>query len=82
VTRQFETDVGCCGLCPREKCNAEDGVCLVSVQEYIPLAGAASLSTHGRPWLAAPEDLAVDCPPPRRAPAPRAPAGRPIGEAG
>lgn len=49
VTRVHRPEVGYCGLCPRGECHAELGVCLVSVQEYIPAEEAWRLSTHGRP---------------------------------
>lgn len=61
VTRVNRPEVGYCGLCPREECHVTYGVCLVSVQEFIPAEDAWRLSTHGRPRLgfpcAATEDL-------------------------
>lgn len=54
VTRVHPPEVGYCGLCPREECNATMGVCLVGVQEFIPVEEAWRLSTNGRPRLGLP----------------------------
>ena len=55
VTRLHDPRVGYCGRCPRERCNAELGVCQVQVQEYVTDEQARCLSTLDRPWILAPD---------------------------
>lgn len=60
VTRLFPPDVAYCGRCPRNQCNVEHGICLISIQDYISDNDAPGLMTFGRPLPDSPLDgLAV-----------------------